>query len=181
MRYKQHMKKVLWAIASVIIIVGSIYSLNYFSLNRPVKNKTNADARNHGIKFDLHYKNYVQTSMLVFNLTQVKDKAPIDVFRLLLQTASALKNRKFKNIQLSYKGAAKFTIKGEYFSELGNEYGEQNVVYTIRTFAENLYDNNGQLAYSEWTGGIIGVLEKQMEDFEDFNKKWYINEISTSK
>jgi len=31
----------------------------------------------------------------------------------------------------------------------------------------------GSRAYSGWIGGVLGVLEKQMEDFNDFHKKWY--------
>lgn len=48
----------------------------------------------------------------------------------------------------------------------------------MRTFPEHVLDMQGQPVYSEWTGGLLGVLNKQMEDFNDFNKKWYLEELS---
>jgi len=58
------------------------------------------------------------------------------------------------------------------------EYESQNPVYTIRTFPENLYTIDGKNVYGEWTGGLLGVVTKQMEDFNDFHKKWYIDEMT---
>jgi hypothetical protein len=50
-------------------------------------------------------------------------------------------------------------------------------VYTVRTFPENLLTPKGSRAYSEWTGGWLGVLGKQTEDFTDFHKKWYLEDV----
>ena len=63
---------------------------------------------------------------------------------------------------------------------LGEEFGEQNPVYTIRTFPEHLSRPDGAQAFSTWTGGILGVLSKQMDDFNKFNKEWYIEDLSSS-
>jgi hypothetical protein len=32
-------------------------------------------------------------------------------------------------------------------------------------------------AYPEWTGGALGVLSKQMEDFSDVHDKWYLDDL----
>jgi len=60
---------------------------------------------------------------------------------------------------------------------LGKEYSWQNPVYTIRTFPENLINLDGSMAYPEWTGGWLRVTGKQMEDFNNFHKKWYLEDI----
>lgn len=80
-------------------------------------------------------------------------------------------------VYLCYKGTPKFTISGSYFSRLGNEYSFQNPVYTMRTFPENLLTKDGLRAYPEWEGGIFGVLERQMQDFNDFHDKWYLDDM----
>ena len=53
-------------------------------------------------------------------------------------------------------------------------------MYTIRTFPENVFNLDNTTAYSQWTGGILGVLEKQMEDFTDLNNKWYVEQLYSS-
>jgi len=54
----------------------------------------------------------------------------------------------------------------------------QNPVYTMRTFPQNVYALDGSPAFETWSGGLLGVLGKQLEDFSEFHKQWYLNEIS---
>lgn len=162
----------------IIIIVIGVYIFNYVTLTLPTDSKINEDNRNEGISIDVHYKYYVLFNTLEYNLKNVPtDKAAADVFRVFLQTASTLKDKKFKKVELSYKGTTKFILIGDYFKQLGSEFGEQNPIYTMRTFPENLYNINGEASYSKWEGGMLGVLNKQMEDFNDFNKKWYLDDL----
>ena len=69
---------------------------------------------------------------------------------------------------------AKFVLEGDYFQTLGKEYGTQNPVYTMRTFPEKLYSPDGQRAFGRWSGGLLGIVGKQMEDFTEFHKQWYV-------
>jgi len=172
------MKKIVWIIIGIAIIAGGIFGFNHFTLNQPVSKTISSDGRNSGIQLNLHYKNYVSLNVLVFNLKDIsEDKAAADVFRVLLQAASALKENEFETVELAFRGKSKFKLKGKYFQELGIEYETQNPVYTMRTFPENVLNLDGESAYGEWTGGLLGVLNKQMEDFNDFNKKWYLEDL----
>jgi hypothetical protein len=172
------MKLIKWTSIILVLAVGAIYGFNYLTVIQPTQTKIQEDERNEGISVDVHYKFYVIPTTLVYDLKTVPtDKAAADVFRVFLQTSSALKDKTFEIIELSYKGQTKFFIKGDYFSELGNEFGTQNPMYTIRTFPENVFKANGEAAYLQWTGGALGVLGKQMEDFNDFNKNWYLDDL----
>lgn len=172
------MKKLLWIIGVIAIIAGGIYSFNFLTVMQPTKSTINADIRNDGISIDAHYKYFVLINTLVFDLKNVAaDKAAADVFRVFLQTASALKNKNFERVELAYKGTPKFILTGEYFKTLGSEFGEQNPIYTMRTFPENLYNISGEAAFSKWSGGVLGVLGEQMNDFNAFNKQWYLDEM----
>lgn len=174
------MKKLLWFFGTILVLVCVVYLYNYLTLVHPITSKIYEDDRNVGVSFNVHYKNYVQKNTLVFDLKSVSsDNAPADVFRVFLQTASILKDKKFEKVELEYKGALKFLLNGDYFGKLGNEFGEQNPIYTMRTFPENLYNSNGEAAYSVWEGGMFGVFSKQMDDFNDFHKKWYLDEIAS--
>ncbi len=50
----------------------------------------------------------------------------------------------------------------------------------MRTFPENLLRPDGSHAYPTWTGGLIGVAGKQVEDFNDFHRQWWLNDFIAS-
>lgn len=167
------MKRKLLALLMVITIPFSLYIFNYTQLKQPIQKYIDSDSRNIGITVDVHYKNYIDISNVVFDITSIEKSSKLDVFRVLLNFAEINKQKNYKKIFLSYKGEEKFIIPGEYFKQLGVEFGSQNPMYTIRTFPENIQNLDGKNAYDHWSGGLLGVLQKQMEDFDDFHKKWY--------
>jgi len=115
---------------------------------------------------------------MVFDLQSISgSNSKLDVFRVFLQFAEKMQSKNFDEVDLAFRGQIKFYIDGKYFQQLGQEYSYQNPTYTIRTFPSHLYTPDGNSAYPEWTGGLIGVLSKQMEDFNDFHEKWYWNEL----
>ena len=73
------------------------------------------------------------------------------------------------------------TLKGKDFKTMGEELDTQNVMYTIRTFPEKLSLPNGENAYPKHEGGVLYILRVQMEDFQNMNGKWYLNEIIAEK
>lgn len=174
------MKKTFLVSLSVCIaLLLTVFLTNYISLQKPLSDVIDSDPRNEGIKFSVHYAYYVSPSTLVINVKSVSgDKSAADVFRVLLQYAEKLSAKEFDRIELSSRGKAKFVLEGDYFKILGKEYETQNPVYTMRTFPENLYRPDGQRAFGSWTGGLLGVVGKQMEDFTEFHKQWYIEDMN---
>jgi len=147
-------------------------------LGKPLADVLKADSRNSGIHMTAHYGNYTVPSVLVLDLRKVSGKnSTADVFRVFLQYAEAIQKKEFETVNLNCKGKIKFVLKGDYFRELGREYDFQNPVYTARTFPENVYTPDGKKAFPSWTGGLIGVTGKQMEDFAEFHQQWYINDL----
>ena len=165
-------------IVSCVVVVGSVFVFKHLTLQRQVSEVIAADYRNEGIKLTAHYGNYINQKELTVDISGfTEDKRPVDVFRVFLQFAEKLKERDFERIIFASKGEAKFYLKGEDFKALGVEYGEQNPIYTMRTFPEKLYTPDGDAAFSRWTGGVLGVASKQMEDFLEFHRQWYINDL----
>jgi len=172
------MKKTVIILSALIVIaVAAIYAVNYFQLQQPMNQTIKSDPRNDGIDVSVRYSNYIDPSTLIYDLRKVSgSNSPSDVFRVLLQFADQIKKKRFSTIELAYKGKTKFKLDGSYFQSLGEEYGSQNPVYTMRTFPEHLKTPYGSEAYSGWSGGWLGVLNKQLEDFNDFHKRWYLSE-----
>ena len=172
------MKKII----IIIIFLGggviAIFIANHLMLGKPLADVLKSDSRNSGIHMTAHYGNHIVPSVLVLDLRKVSGKnSAADVFRVLLQYAEAIQKKEFETVNLNCKGKTKFVLEGDYFRELGKEYDFQNPVYTMRTFPENVYTPDGEKAFPSWTGGLIGVAGKQMEDFAEFHQQWYINDL----
>lgn len=168
-------------IALALLALASVLVWNHVALQRPLSTVLASDPRNSGVEARAHFRGYLRSTELVFDLRSVgADKAPVDVFRVLLQFAQALRDRQFSKVVLAHRGTPKFQFKGDYFQLLGREYGAQNVVYTMRTLPENTYRPDGGQAFGQWTGGLLGVLKEQMEDFNEFHQQWYINDLASA-
>lgn len=161
----------------VVIIFISLYGLNYLLLQSKMNEVIKNDPRNQGVKVSVHYANYINPSVLIYDLKSISGNSKLDVFRVFLQFAERISGKQFDTVELCYRGKIKFKLNGTYFKKLGQEYLWQNPVYTIRTFSENLMTPDGLKAYAEWTGGIIGVSLEQMKDFNDFHDKWYVEDV----
>lgn len=91
--------------------------------------------------------------------------------------AERKKDQSFERVVLSYKGSSKFQLEGSYFHTLGSDYEFQNPAYTLRTLPENVYELDGSPTFGSWTGGLIGVVGKQMEDLNQLHARWYLYEM----
>jgi hypothetical protein len=60
---------------------------------------------------------------------------------------------------------------------LGREHGWQNPVYTLRTLPEKLHRPDGSPAYRAWTGGLLGVMARQMQDLTGFCRAWFASDV----
>lgn len=168
----------LGAALLALVLFGVFVYFPNRSLQSSMRNVISGDARNAGMEVSVHYAGWFDRSTLVYDLEHVGfGHAPIDVFRVLLQYAEEVQDKDFEEVVLAFRGEPKFRLKGDYFQTLGREYSFQNPTYTARTFPENLYLPEGGRAYETWTGGLLGVLNAQLEDFNDFHDEWYKDDL----
>jgi hypothetical protein len=175
-------KWVLWSLIGALLllgaVVGGIWLYNESDLDKPLHRVLVADPRNHVVQAGAHFDGWVDTETVVFDLNDVSgDASNLDVFRVLLQFAQALKDQRYAKVILSAYGQKKFSIPGAYFQFLGREFATQNPVYTIRTFPNHVAAMDGSQPFPEVTGGIFYVLPKEMEDFKAFNQRWYVDDF----
>lgn len=172
------MRKRIWLGVLTAILVG-VAGWNYFAVHRPIAQRLAVDPRNEKVTFWAYHRYGLVPGTLVVDLRALTDEAAmLDVMRALLQGAEALKSTKFERVLLAHKGITKFMLDGSYYQKLGQEYEGQNPMYTLRTFPENVYKVDGSPAYGTWTGGLLGVLTKQMEDLSEFSKAWYLDDAT---
>lgn len=162
--------------------INPLQSLANSGLQSGLDRAIEFDHRNLGMDVSVYYRDTFAKSVVVFDLQNISGtNSRMDVFRLLLDFAEKMQGEYFETVILAFRGEEKFMLDGFYFRTLGRERNTQNPAYTIRTFPENLKTPTGLSAYPEWTGGLIGVLNKQMEDFNDFHDKWYLDDLTFSQ
>lgn len=164
-------KKLFWSIGIVAGIVLLVYLANLFTLKMPVSNKLSEDYRNTDVELSVRYSYYIHPKRISISLNECSNSAPVDILRTLLQTAEALKDRSFSKVELHKGYDHRFTMEGDYFNQLGEEYDFQNPVYTLRTLPENISNPDGSKAYYNFRGGLSGLTE-QMETFQEFTLDW---------
>ena len=173
----------MWVEALVLLLVvgGIVWVITWgpFSANAGLQSQMDQvlkdDSRNAVVHMNAYYSGSDVIVLDMQALTGTGSRA--DVFRVVLQFAERMQAKDFQRVEFAFKGETKFFIVGSYFTQIGNEYSYQNPIYTIRTFPSNVYNLDGSHAYSTWTGGILGVLKEETEDFIDFHDLWYWNQI----
>jgi hypothetical protein len=161
--------------------LNPLQSLANRSLQAALNRAIAGDERNRGIRASAYHRDMFGNSTVVFNLKDLSgSQSRLDVFRVLLDFAHEIQDQTFESVELAFRGEARFKLDGSYFRTLGKERHTQNPAFTIRTFPENAKTPTGRRAFPEWEGGILGVLNKQMEDFNDLHDQWYLDAIKRS-
>lgn len=172
------MKKLFGALGLVLAVVLGLGAWNYFGVYGPVSKRLAEDERNQKVSVWAYRELGVSTSTIVFDLRGANDDAAaVDVTRALFQASESLKDSRFERVVLAHRGEAKLYVQGEYFQTLGQSFNKQNPVYLLRTLPENVHKLDGSKAYGTWTGGVLGVFAKQMEDLSSMAKDWYLEDM----
>lgn len=159
-------------LAALAVIVG----VNHLRLN---KSATEAMAFR-DVEVFAYYRYGVMPDSIVLDIRSVGlDNSAAGTIGGLIAFAEALKERQFREVVLSWRGQARFILKGDDFQTMGREAAYQNPIYTVRTLPEKLLRPDGTQAFSSWTGGLIGVLGQQMEDVNSFARQWYMADALT--
>lgn len=119
----------------------------------------------------------VSPSQIVIDVWSVKGtQSMVGMDRMLFKTAEGLQDKSYDTVVLAYRGQARLLMEGSYFQEIGATRQSQNPVYTMRTMQEHLRNPDGSTAFETWTGGLLGVFGKQLEDHSEFHKRWWLND-----
>lgn len=117
----------------VAALVG--YSANLLLLQEPMNAILKENAAFRGMKVSAHYQYWVVPGVVVYDLQSLSIRqTPIDVHTAMLEFAKQLKEKRYKRVELSYKGTTKFSIDGGAFQRLGDEYAKRNFDYVLYKF-----------------------------------------------
>jgi predicted nucleic acid-binding Zn ribbon protein len=146
------------------------YLANFFFLQQPMNQVLKAAAFD-GIEVSTHYRYWVIPGEIIYNLQAVGAKRTIDVHTVLLEYAKRLKDHRFKNVELQFRGQPKYKIQGTAFRKVGTEYDRRNFAYVLFEFPRQVH---GTPESAE--GGL-----SDSDALHEFHKQWYADELGGTR
>lgn len=146
----------------VAALIG--YSANLFLLQEPVNDILKENSAFNGMKVSAHYQYYVIPGVVVYDLEGLSVRqTPIDVQTALLEFAKKVKEKRYRRVDLAYRGETKFSIDGASFMKLGQEYANRNFDYVLYKFP--------RLFRAEAAEPVRGASER--DALLEFHRQWY--------
>jgi len=176
----------LCGISGILVVVGilgfggfavpgsGIIDPRGISLSAAMSKTIGEDPRNADIKMSARYRG-LGSDVLVIDLDCPRSGpvTPADLFRATWGFASRVTDTTFSEVHFDGSGKHIFTLSGAEFKKLGvRKTSGENPIFVIRTFPEKLTTPEGKTAFPTWTGGLLGVVGKQMGDFSSFAHQW---------
>lgn len=126
------------------------------------------------INADAYYRHFYSSDTVVFDLLGAGSPSArrIDPVHLVLQFAGKLDLQSIDTVILARNGEGVFIIESADLRELATSYANGGRPWSFNHFPERVYSMTGQPAFGTWSGGLLGVLGKQLEDLEFFIKRW---------
>lgn len=121
----------------------------------------------------VHYASPVSKDEAVFDLQGTKAGARrVDIIHLVCQFGYEAKDLAYRTLILAAKGEEVYRMNKADLDPLAHEYKFGNPVYSIRKWPSNLRTSSGTRVFSEWEGGVLGVLKAEMEDVNKAVDRW---------
>lgn len=160
------LRKKLVFVGTPLVAAMIGYSANVLLLQQPANEVLRENTALHGMKVSAHYQYWVIPGVVVYDLEELSVRqTPIDVHTAFLEFAKKLKAKRYSRVDLSYRGITKFSIDGESFTRLGEEYAKRNFDYVLYSFPRLLRAKNGTPALDPAVPDRDALLE--------FHRRWY--------
>jgi hypothetical protein len=110
---------------------------------------------------------------IVFDVRSCKgDSRLIDPLHLLLQFGRKIRNESFSHILLAAGGTEVYRLNKSDLDELTDQYELGGRIWAFNHWPERLRKPTGERAFESWSGGLLGVMNGQIEDINMALKTW---------
>jgi len=142
------------------------YTANVFLLQEPVNDILHRNSAFNGMQISAHYEYWVVPGVVVYDLEKLSFRqTPIDVHTAFLEFAQKMRTRRYSRVELSYRGTTKFSIDGNSFRRLGDEYAKRNFEFVLYSFPRLFHPEDHVKSPEPGTSDRDALLE--------FHRQWY--------
>ena len=170
---KRHLK---WLIPTIIspIIIALLIPIYSWQRNNGLRDKLRSCKTYDVIKADVYHEGFLSSDVVVFDLQDGGSSTArrIDPVHLFLQFSDKLDRHSVQRVILARNGRKIFYISSADLKPLSDSYANDGRLWAFNHLPERVCTMSGSHKYGEWTGGWLGVLEKQTEDLNEFIYDW---------
>lgn len=160
----RHKKLVFVGTPLLAALIG--YSANVILLQQPMDDVLRENSALRGMRVSAHYQYWIIPGVIVYDLEELSFRqTPIDVHTAFLEFAKKLKAKRYTRVDLSYKGTTKFSLDGQSFTKLGEEYAKRNFDYVLYSFPRLFRPVDGTKPLSPSIPDRDALIE--------FHRQWY--------
>lgn len=146
-----------------LFFYGGLYLANYFFLQTKANKIIQEDCRNQGLVIKVRFDRLFDYKKLVFDVQAVGQPAgPLGLFRGFFQLANELKDYRFEQVVLAYKGVPRVNIDGDTFTKIGEQYGGARLVDLASLLGTHLRTMKGDRVFSTLPGHYASLLESNV-------------------
>jgi hypothetical protein len=126
------------------------------------------------VNADVYYDDVFSNDVVVFDLKDggSYEARRIDPVHLFLQFGTRADLSSVRRVVLARNGRKVFYIDVSDLRPLTESYEGGGRVWAFNNLPGSVATMSGERAYAEWTGGWLGVLQKQTEDLNHFIEQW---------
>ena len=126
------------------------------------------------VSADVYYASIFTSDVVVFDLKAGSSSGArrIDPVHLLLQFAAKVDFSSSERVILARDGTQKFYIDASDLKRLASSYDGGGRIWAFNHLPENSRTMSGTSAYGTWTGGWLGVAQKQEADLNSLIEGW---------
>lgn len=148
----------------IAALVG--YSANLFLLQEPMDDILSHNASFNGMTVSTHYKYWIVPGVVVYDLRGIGMQTPIDVHTAFLEFAKKLRVKKYERVDLSWRGVTKFSINGDAFRALGEQYAKHNFDFVLYKLPRLVHPH-------------VDSPNSDREALIEFHRHWYGDDAMT--
>lgn len=155
----------------VLVVLIPIYS---WIRNAGLRSKLRSCPTFGIVHADVYYEGVFATDIVVFDLLDggASSARRIDPVHLLFQFSDELDLMSVRSVVLARSGRKVFTISSTDLKPLSDSYAGGGRPWAFNHLPESVRTMSGRHVYEQWTGGLLGVLQEQAEDLNDFIREW---------
>lgn len=158
---------------SAVVLVSLFFGYPWVR-NFGLRKKLDACESSGIIRAKVTYEGLISTDGVVFDVLDGESASArrIDPVHLLLQFAGRLDLYSVERVVLARNGREVVYVSSAELRPLADSYAGGGRVWAFNNLPASVRTMSGDRAYSEWSGGWLGVLKKQTEDVNDFIRDW---------
>jgi|GEM_PF-2899988 len=113
---------------------------------------------------------------IIFDVRACKaDSRKVDPLHLLMQFGDKIKDEKIDYLLIASGGNEVYRLPKSDLDELAEQYRLGARIWALDHWPERLRKPTGERVFEEWSGGVLGVLQAQLEDLGVALRTWLAN------